>query len=356
MSITQRLTAFTNKLEQAAVDGVLVTNLKNIYYLTGFSGTEATVYISAKRRIFLTDARYTLIAKKVVVGFDIIETRTPLAELAKLLNADKVSRLGFDSQVSFAYYQQLVATVKDVTLVAQTNFTEDLRLIKDASEIATIRKACQISDRAFTDVLAFIKPGQTTEREVANFLDFRMREYGASGVSFDTIVASGYRSSMPHGRASDKVIAYGETLTLDFGCSYQHYVSDMTRTIHIGQVTDEEQLIYETVLAANQALIAQAKAGLSYRDFDAIPRQVIVDAGYGDYFTHGIGHGIGLDVHEFPYFGKSDETIKAGMVLTDEPGIYLEGKYGVRIEDDIVITETGCEVLTLAPKELIVLK
>lgn len=353
--LAQRLTNFTEKLSQSEVDGILVTDLKNIYYLTGFSGTEATVYISDTRRVFLTDARYTLIAKKAVQGFDIIETREPLAEVAKLLQADKVERLGFDSQVSFAYYQALQAQFAGVELVAQTNFTEDLRMIKDASEIATIRKACQISDKAFLDVLDFIKPGETTELAVANFLDFRMREYGAAGISFDTIAASGYRSSMPHGRASDKVIQSGETLTLDFGCIYNHYISDMTRTIHIGQVTDQEREIYDIVLRANQALIDKAKAGVTYREFDAIPRAVINEAGYGEYFTHGIGHGIGLDVHEYPYFGKSDEPIKVGMVLTDEPGIYLEGQYGVRIEDDLVITETGCEILTLAPKELIVL-
>ena len=160
---------------------------------------------------------------------------------------------------------------------------------------------------------------------------------------------------MPHGVASDKVIQNGETLTMDFGCYYNHYVSDMTRTVHVGQVTDEEREIYDIVLGSNQALIEAAKAGLSCIDFDRIPRQIINDAGYGPYFSHGIGHGIGLDIHEIPYFGKSEEPIKAGMVLTDEPGIYLDGKYGVRIEDDLLITETGCEVLTLAPKELIVI-
>lgn len=350
-----RVENFQNKLSESGVDGILVTNLTNIYYLTGFSGTEATVYISEKRKLFLTDARYILMAKKVVQGFDIVETRTPLADMAKIITGDKISRLGFDNQVSFAFYQSLKTTFEGVELVAQSNFTEDLRMIKDASEVETIRTACSISDRAFVDVLDFIKPGKTTELEVANFLDFRMREYGASGISFDTIVASGYRSSMPHGRASDKVIDNHETLTLDFGCYYNHYVSDMTRTIHIGRVTDQELEIYDTVLRANKALIEKAKAGVTYRDFDSIPRQVINEAGYGQYFTHGIGHGIGLDIHEYPYFGNSDETIKAGMVLTDEPGIYLEGQYGVRIEDDLLITETGCEVLTLAPKELIVI-
>ena len=350
-----RVEKFEAALTQTECDAVLVTNLKNIYSLTGFSGTEATVFISKTRRIFLTDARYTLIAKGVVQGFDIVETRDALGEIAKIIADDKLEKIGFDDEISYAYFKMLESLFSGYELVPMTGFIENLRMIKDEQEIATIRKACQISDQAFLDVLDFIKPGETTELAVMNFLDARMRQLGASGASFDFIIASGYRSAMPHGVASDKVIQNGETLTMDFGCYYNHYVSDMTRTVHVGQVTDEEREIYDIVLRSNQALIEAAKAGLSRIDFDRIPRQVINDAGYGPYFSHGIGHGIGLDIHEIPYFGKSEEPIEAGMVLTDEPGIYLDGKYGVRIEDDLLITETGCEVLTLAPKELIVI-
>ena len=350
-----RVEKFEAALAQTECDAVLVTNLKNIYYLTGFSGTEATVFISKTRRIFLTDSRYTLIAKGVVKGFDIIETRDALGEIAKIIGDDKLEKIGFDDQVSYAYFKMLKSVFAAYELIPMSSFIENLRMIKDEGEIATIRKACQISDQAFLDVLDFIKPGETTELAVMNFLDARMRKLGASGASFDFIIASGYRSAMPHGVASEKVIQTGETLTMDFGCYYNHYVSDMTRTIHVGHVTDEEREIYDIVLRANKALIDQAKAGVSRIDFDRIPRQIINDAGYGTYFTHGIGHGIGLDIHEIPYFGKSSEPIETGMVLTDEPGIYLDGKYGVRIEDDLVITETGCEVLTLSPKELIVI-
>ena len=351
----KRLGKFEAKLAQSEVDGILVTGQNNIYYLTGFWGTEATVFISGKRRLFVTDSRYILIAKASVKGFDIIESRQALEEIAKIIKEDGLTKIGFDSQVTYSFYQGLSALFADYQLVAMSNFIEDLRMIKDETEIATIRRACQISDQAFIDVLDIIKPGQTTEMDVNHFLDHRMRQLGAEGASFEFIVASGYRSAMPHGRASEKVIQTGETLTLDFGCYYQHYVSDMTRTIHIGHVTDQEREIYDVVLRANKALIEQAKEGVTYREFDAIPREIINTAGYGANFTHGIGHGIGLDIHEYPYFGKSDEAIKAGMVLTDEPGIYLDDKYGVRIEDDLLITETGCEVLTLAPKELIVI-
>ena len=351
----RRLERFDAKLAQSGLDALLVTGQKNIYYLTDFWGTNATVFITKNRRLFLTDSRYTLIAKQSVHGFDIIESKDPLKDIVKIIEADKLEIIGFDNQVSFAYYQGLQAIFEGYTLSPQSNFMEELRMIKDEKELATIRKACSISDRAFTDVLDFIKPGQTTELQVANFLDFRMREYGASGISFESIIASGYRSAMPHGVASEKVIQSGETLTMDFGCYYNHYVSDMTRTIHIGDTTDEEREIYDIVLRSNQALIDAAKAGMTRRDYDKVARDVIVEAGYSDYFTHGIGHGIGLDIHEIPYFGNSDETIEAGMVLTDEPGVYLADKYGVRIEDDIIITENGCELITLAPKELIVL-
>lgn len=204
--LQDRLVKFEAALDGAGVDGILVTNLTNVYYLTGFSGTSATLFISKKRRIFVTDARYSLIARSVVKGFDILDTRDALGEIAKVIADDKLTCIGFDSQVTYGFYQQLSQVFEGYELKSLTDFVEKIRMIKDAQEVATIRQACSISDRAFVDVLDFIKPGQTTELQVANFLDFRMREYGASGVSFESIVASGYRSAMPHGVASDKVI------------------------------------------------------------------------------------------------------------------------------------------------------
>ena len=279
-----------------------------------------------------------------------------MEEAAKIVKDAAIQELGFEDEITVAYQTRLATAFSGVSLRALSDFVMEFRLIKDETEVATIRKACSISDQAFLDVLEFIKVGQTTELEAATFLDFRMRELGASGVSFDIISAAGERSAMPHATPSDRIISAGDALTLDFGCLYNHYVSDMTRTIYAGHVSDKEREIYETVLKANQALIAEAKDGLGFRDFDKIPRDIIEAAGYGQYFSHGIGHGIGLDIHEEPYFNQaSKEVIKAGMVLTDEPGIYIEGLSGVRIEDDLLITESGCEVLTLAPKELIVI-
>ena len=353
--MNKRVQAFLDKMQEKELDGIIINNLKNVYYLTGFWGSNGTVFISRDRQILVTDARYIIAAKQEVTGFEIFAERDELATIAKIAKDMGLSRSGFEDEISVSYYHRMKAAFEGLELVPQTQFVEVLRMIKDETEIATIRKACSISDQAFHDVLAFIKPGKT-EIEIATFLDFRMRELGAAGLSFDTILASGINSSKPHAHPMHKPVELGEAITMDFGCLYEHYVSDMTRTIYLGHVSDEQAEIYNTVLKANQALIDQAKAGLGFRDFDKIPRDIIVEAGYGQYFTHGIGHGIGLDIHEEPYFSQtSTEVIKSGMVLTDEPGIYIEGKYGVRIEDDILITETGCELLTLAPKELIVI-
>ncbi|MFS9023225.1 Xaa-Pro peptidase family protein [Streptococcus infantis] len=353
--MNKRVQAFLDKMQEKELDGIIINNLKNVYYLTGFWGSNGTVFISRDRQILVTDARYIIAAKQEVTGFEIFAERDELATIAKIAKDMGLSRIGFEDEISVSYFHRMQAAFEGLELIPQTQFVEALRMIKDETEIATIRKACSISDQAFHDALEFIKPGKT-EIEIANFLDFRMRELGAAGLSFDTILASGINSSKPHAHPMHKPVELGEAITMDFGCLYEHYVSDMTRTVYLGHVSDEQAEIYNTVLKANQALIDQAKDGLGFRDFDKIPRDIIVEAGYGQYFTHGIGHGIGLDIHEEPYFSQtSTEVIKSGMVLTDEPGIYIEGKYGVRIEDDILITDTGCELLTLAPKELIVI-
>lgn len=353
--MNKRVEAFLAKMDDQGLDGIIINNLKNVYYLTGFWGSNGTVFISRDRQVLVTDSRYIVAAKQEVTGFEIRADRDELGLISGLVKDAGLKRIGFEDEISVAYFKRMEGLFVGLELVPVTNFVQELRMFKDADEIAVIRKACSISDQAFADALDFIKPGKT-EIEIANFLDFRMRELGATGLSFDTILASGVNSSKPHAHPMHKPVELGEAITMDFGCLYDHYVSDMTRTIYLGHVSDEEQEIYNTVLKANQALIDQAKDGLGFREFDKIPRDIIIEAGYGDYFTHGIGHGIGLDIHEEPYFSQtSKEVIKAGMVLTDEPGIYLNEKYGVRIEDDILITETGCELLTLAPKELIVI-
>ncbi|WEV61038.1 Xaa-Pro peptidase family protein [Streptococcaceae bacterium ESL0729] len=351
----KRIDRLRNLMKKQGVSALVVNNLKNIYYLANFSGTEATILVTEKNQYFFTDARYTLIAKNLVKDFEIIESRTPLKQISDILVSEGIKDLQFESQISYGQFLAMKEELRTINLTPSKNLIEELRIIKDASEIETIRTACSISDRAFDELLNYLKPG-LSELDLANFLDFKMREFGASSVSFETIVASGARSSMPHGVASNKIIEAGDTITLDFGCYYKHYVSDMTRTIFLGQPSDKMIEIYNTVLDSNNTLISETRAGLAYSDYDLIARKVIEGAGYGDNFTHGIGHGIGLDIHEDPFFGKNSKgLIKAGMTITDEPGIYIDNYGGVRIEDDLLVTEEGCELLTLASKDLIIL-
>ncbi len=219
-----------------------------------------------------------------------------------------------------------------------------------------MKKACEITDQAFSHILTFIKPG-VTEIEVANELERYLKTLGASAMSFDTIVASGLRSAMPHGVASDKVIEEGDVVTLDFGCYYQGYSSDMTRTIAVGSIDPKLEEIYHVVLDAHNLVNQKAKAGMTGAELDAIARDYISEKGYGQYFGHSLGHGVGLDIHEAPGVNaKNDQPVEVGMVITNEPGIYIEGLGGVRIEDDLVVHPDHVELLNRSPKELIILE
>lgn len=351
-----RIEKVKQKMKSEKLESLLITDMKNIYYLTGFSGTAGSILLTQDRNIFMTDSRYSEMAKNLIHDFEIIETRDAIGSVLSITKDGKIKTLGFEENITYQFFKRLTQTLDTLQLFATSNFLMELRQIKDATEIKKIKKACEISDQAFLEVLKFIEPGRT-EIEIANFLDFKMRDLGASGVSFETIVASGARSSLPHGVASHKPIAFGDPITLDFGCFYDHYASDMTRTIFVGEVDPKMKEIYHVVLSANQALIAQAKAGLTYAAFDKIPRTIIEQENFGSFFTHGIGHGVGLDIHEIPYFSQNmiQEKLLENMVVTDEPGIYLPSFGGVRIEDDLLITKEGCELLTKAPKELIVI-
>lgn len=350
-----KLSSVRVRMQSENLDAIIITNLKNIYYLSAFWGTAGTILVTQKAQYLLTDSRYSIAAREATVDFEIVETREAFVEIAKLLKKEGVSQVGFEDGVTYAEFQTMQHQLAGLTLHATTSFIETQRQIKSPSEIATIKKACAISDQAFNDLLKFVEPGKT-EIEIANFLDFKMRDLGASGISFDTIVASGKRSALPHGRATHKPIEFGDTVTVDFGCYYDHYASDMTRTFFVGEVSPKMQEIYHVVQQAQQAVTNISAPGLTYADYDRAARDMIEAAGYGEAFSHGIGHGLGLDVHEIPYFSKtSQECLAEHMVITNEPGIYLENIGGVRIEDDLHITSQGVEVLTLAPKELIVL-
>jgi Xaa-Pro aminopeptidase len=275
-----------------------------------------------------------------------------------LLKKAKVERIGFEAEhTSVAMLEEIESFIKPAQAVSTKRVVEDLRLHKDEDEIAIIRQAVQIIDECFDYICGVMKPGMT-EREVSNELLQQMKARGASGSSFETIVASGERGALPHGIASDKKLAAGEMITIDMGAVFNGYCSDCTRTVALGKVSREQQKIYETVWRAQTEAAAALKPGLSCKAADAVARNVIDEAGYGEYFGHGLGHGVGLEIHEQPRLSKLGKgTLKPGMIVTCEPGIYIEGIGGVRVEDMLVITKDGAETLTRArkPRKIIAL-
>ena len=353
----ERVKKLQQHLATHAIDALLVTKRENIRYLSGFTGSSGVLVISEQQAYFITDFRYTEQANDQVHGYEIVELKTSLIQsVSDVVEKDGIKRLGVEQDAmtlgQYRAYEKEVQT----TLVETSGIVEKLRLIKDEAEIKIMKEAAAIADAAFTHIQTFIRPGRT-EREVANELEMFMRSKGADSSSFDMIVASGVRSALPHGVASDKVIESGELVTLDFGAYYQGYCSDITRTLAVGPISDELRRIYDTVLEAQLAGVAGTKAGITGIEADALTRDVIKQAGYGEYFGHSTGHGLGMEVHEAPGLSFRSETIlEPGMVVTIEPGIYIAGVGGCRIEDDVVITEDGCVRLTQSPKELITLE
>lgn len=338
------------------LSGFLVTSPYNLRYLTNFTGTTGMAIITLDKAFFVTDFRYTEQAAEQAQGFEIVQNLGSIYdEVADIVEKEALSNLAFEeTSVSFSEYS-ILEEITPCELIPVAELIEELREVKDDEEIATIEKACSIADAGFKYILTVIKPGMT-EIEIANQLDFYMRSQGASGVSFETIVASGLRSAMPHGVASEKIIEKGDLITIDFGCYYQGYVSDMTRTFAIGEPDSKLKEIYQIVLEAQLKVLDEARPGLTGIQLDAIARDHIASFGYGEAFGHSTGHGIGLEIHEGPNVSfRADKQFVAGNVITDEPGIYLPGLGGVRIEDDLLITKEGNRVLTHSPKELIIL-
>lgn len=351
-----RLSKIQAVLKEEGMDAILVTSPYNLRYVSNFTGTTGMALITQDQGFFITDFRYTKQAADQAKGFEVVRNNGPIFdEVKKLVESKEITQLGFeDAYVSFRSYDELESML-DCDLIPSSGIIEEFREIKDESEIAIIKKACEIADAGFKYILDFIKPG-ISEIEIANKLDFHMRELGATGVSFETIVASGYRSAMPHGVASDKLIEQGDFVTLDFGCYYNGYVSDMTRTVSVGEPLPQLKEIYDIVLEAQLKVLEEAKAGMTGIEVDSVARDLISSYGYGDYFGHSNGHGIGLEIHEGPNTSqKASKKLVPGNVITNEPGIYLDGIGGVRIEDDLIITETGNKILTHSTKELIIL-
>ncbi|MFY0518003.1 M24 family metallopeptidase [Lysinibacillus sp. UGB7] len=351
-----KLQKLRKALQEHSIEGILITNEYNRRYMTGFTGTAGVAIVSQNDAVFITDFRYTEQAAAQIKDFRIVKHEaTILEEIATQVKAMGIKLLGFEKDaVSYGTYE-LYKNVIQTDLVPVSGLIEKIRLIKTEQEINIIKVACEIADHAFTHIIDFIKPGKT-ELEVSNELEFFMRKQGATQSSFDTIVASGLRSALPHGVATDKVIEKGDFVTLDYGALYNGYISDMTRTVAVGEPSAKLVDMYNAVLASQLLALEKVGPGLTGIQADAIARDYLTEKGYGEAFGHSLGHGIGLEVHEGPGLSMRSETVlEPGMAVTIEPGVYLPGIGGLRIEDDILITETGNELLTHSSKELIIL-
>lgn len=338
--------------EKAGFDAVIVSSAANMKYLSGFTG-EGYLYLSQKKKVVVTDFRYVYSARKECLDFEIVDRGKGLFEpLIGVIGEEK--KIGFEGDIlTYSDYRKLSETLPEKQFDSVENEFRYLRSIKTKEEIEQIEKAENIGDIAFQEFLKTWKPGMT-EREVADLLECSMKRAGAEGLSFDTIAASGIHSSMPHAVLTDKVLEEGDFLTMDFGCRFGGYCSDMTRTVVIGKASEKQKEIYKLVLHAQEETLRRIRPGMLGCEVDAIARDIITEAGYGDCFGHGLGHSVGLEIHELPAFSvREQEKIKPGMVITVEPGVYIEGFGGVRIEDVVVITEDGCRNLTHSPKELV---
>ena len=349
-----RIKTLQRKLNEHNLDALLITSDVNRAYLTGFTGTAGMAVIGRDQAWLLTDFRYMEQAAEQVKECKIIEHKQSIYDsvstILKLIGAEK---LGFEKEsVTYSQYE-LIQKYLNVTPVPTNGIVEKLRMIKTSAELEVMQEAARIADDAFIHIQSYIKPG-VKEIDVANELEFFMRRAGATSSSFDIIVASGHRSALPHGVASDKVIQTGELVTLDYGAIYNGYCSDITRTFAVGDISEKLTDIYETVLAAQLLGVEGTKPGLTGSEADALTRNHINNKGYGAYFGHSTGHGLGMEVHEGPALSpRSSQILEPGMVVTVEPGIYIPNVGGCRIEDDIVITQTGNYRLTKSTKELI---
>jgi len=353
----QRLGKAREAIAGQELDALLISSPFNRRYVTGFTGTAGWAVITQSQAWLVTDFRYVRQAEQQAMEFEVVRHEgNPLELIRDKLGAAGIRNMGFEKHhVPFADYETYERTFAGIELVPTGNVIEKLRGIKDEEEQRCIRKAIEITEQAFAFILDVMKPG-VTEREVATELEYFMRKKGAVSSAYPTIVASGARSALPHGLASDKPLGMNEFVTLDFGANYDGYCSDLTRTVFIGKPTERHREIYGIVLDANKSVLEGLKPGMTGKEGDALAREYISRRGYGEYFGHGLGHAFGLEIHEPMRFSQqTEDRLEPGMIMTVEPGIYLPDFGGVRIEDNILVTDTGIEVLTTSNKELIVL-
>lgn len=354
---SERIRLLRSELKKKRFDALVTLFTPHLCYLTGFTGSNALCLVTHSKVFFITDFRYKEQIRSEVVCSRSYVTSGNLFEKAaaeKLLRGCK--RIAVEKEyLPLGQFLELRSNFPSVRFVPASEYVESFASIKSETEISLIRNAARITDAVFAKMLKIVRPG-ISELDVSAEISYYHKRFGAEKDSFEPIVVSGPRGSLPHGKPSSKKIKYGELVTLDLGCICNGYCSDLTRTIAVGKPPAEARKVYSVVFEAQRLAIESARSGMAARNLDRVARSYIRSRGYGRYFGHGLGHGIGLEIHEFPRISaRSVHTLRNGNVVTVEPGIYLPGKFGVRIEDDIVVRNGECEVLTTAPKMLMVL-
>ena len=345
-------------LPAVGLDGVLLTGEHNRFYASGFAstGADGVALVTQKGNFYFTDSRYIEAVENVVENAAIGMVRRGKGYVACINEAIEltgIKRVGFEDETMTVAGHRLYSETLRAELLPASSFMQNLRARKDARELECLEQAQRIAEKALAQILTELRPG-ITEKEVAARLQYLMLHFGAEKMSFDPIVAGGPNGSMPHAVPTDRELRSGEFVTMDFGCVYRGYCSDMTRTVAIGQPTEEMKKVYDTVLSAQLAGLAAARAGATGAEIDGAARRVIEEAGYGEYFGHSFGHGVGVEIHESPSAAPgNDQSLPAGSVISAEPGIYLPGRFGVRIEDVVVLEEGGCRNITRACKQLL---
>ncbi len=355
--LKNRRSRLTRFFKEYSLKAVLFTDLKNIRYLCGFSGTEGALLIAPDRAWFLCDSRYTAQAAEEVQGAEITECAViRIDTVAALAQQYALDRIGIEAaHTTVSAFRRMSEKLSGVELVELGSDLDEIRIRKDRAEIELLSSVAALSSRSLAAILGNIRPG-VREIDIALALEFEMRRLGADGKAFDFIVASGVRGAMPHGRASDKLIQVGELVTIDFGALKDGYHSDETVTVACGEPGARAREIHAIVREAHDLGIQAVRPGIGCKELDEVARSYIRNSGYGDYFGHGLGHGVGLEIHEMPTLSpRGTAQLEEGMVVTIEPGIYIPGFGGVRIEDTVVVTGNGCQVITGADKQLLIL-
>jgi Xaa-Pro aminopeptidase len=351
----RRIELLRERMAGANVDAFFTLAAPNMRYLTGFTGEEGYLLALHDGMHLVVDGRFMTQAQEECPWADVTLYTGHFSRLiANLLVASHAHWLGFEKErVSFAQAEQMRAAFPSVTMVPTESVVEGMRIVKDAGELGIMRAAGRVADKAFNAMIGQLKAGMT-ENDVAALLEYEMRKAGAQGTSFSTIVGSGARGALPHGIASGKVIESGDVIVIDFGVNYEGYMSDCTRTVALGEQPADVLDVYAKLRGAQQLGLDCIKAGVSSRSVDTAVRGKLDESGLAQYFTHGLGHGVGLEIHEAPRLSQGTDTVlEPGQVVTCEPGVYLPGRYGMRIEDSVIVTATGFESLTELPKELV---